>query len=270
MITRHAKVGALPTAEPTSTSSASLRLLASLASRYEAQSHLFLESVSPVLEMLLKVTVKSPPLEPPVSLLVNCLPVLPVQKQSTISTEAIDKLIEILNSCISFYGTEENGMEFLPLLFGLRRIAQSEASEAKARLKNALIPTDEDRTLPLGKGETLPHKTLHMANTSMHPEVREVIMSLFFELSGQDASQFVHNVGFGNAAGYLSSQGIEISQKDLGAEATNAQVNPITGQKMDSESEPILPEMTDEEKEREAERLFVLFERWGPLCLLAI
>ncbi|KAK2073684.1 hypothetical protein P8C59_007942 [Phyllachora maydis] len=38
-------------------------------------------------------------------------------------------------------------------------------------------------------------------------------------------------------------------------------VNPITGQFLESENQPELPEMTGEEKEREAERLFVLFER---------
>jgi hypothetical protein len=41
-------------------------------------------------------------------------------------------------------------------------------------------------------------------------------------------------------------------------------VNPITGQRVHAEaadSRPALAEMTQEEKEREAERLFVLFER---------
>ena len=38
-------------------------------------------------------------------------------------------------------------------------------------------------------------------------------------------------------------------------------VNPITGQRLDAEVTPEIAEMTDEEKEREAERLFVLFDR---------
>ena len=88
-----------------------------------------------------------------------------------------------------------------------------------------------------------------------------MIMTTFFELSERDPSLFVHNVGFGNAAGYLNSKGIEISQKELGS-AVGPAVNPITGQRLDAEPEVELPEMTDEEKEREAERLFVLFERY--------
>jgi hypothetical protein len=38
-------------------------------------------------------------------------------------------------------------------------------------------------------------------------------------------------------------------------------VNPITGQFLDMQKFADAPEMTEEEKEREAERLFVLFER---------
>ena len=42
-----------------------------------------------------------------------------------------------------------------------------------------------------------------------------------------------------------------------------ADVNPVTGQRWSAEDKQKadLPEMTEEEKEREAERLFVLFER---------
>jgi hypothetical protein len=46
-----------------------------------------------------------------------------------------------------------------------------------------------------------------------------------------------------------------------GSEAEEERINPITGQYVSSEKVPDLKDMTDEEKEREAERLFVLFER---------
>lgn len=44
-------------------------------------------------------------------------------------------------------------------------------------------------------------------------------------------------------------------------EAQEKEINPITGQYVSSEKQPDLKDMTDEEKEREAEKLFVLFER---------
>jgi hypothetical protein len=40
-------------------------------------------------------------------------------------------------------------------------------------------------------------------------------------------------------------------------------VNPITGQRLDAEDPSSQEPMTEEEKEREAERLFVLFERYA-------
>ncbi|CAG8509955.1 3662_t:CDS:1, partial [Scutellospora calospora] len=41
---------------------------------------------------------------------------------------------------------------------------------------------------------------------------------------------------------------------------SDKQINPITGQYFEDEA-PSLSDMTDEDREREAERLFVLFER---------
>ncbi|KAF3211367.1 hypothetical protein TWF106_010252 [Orbilia oligospora] len=53
-----------------------------------------------------------------------------------------------------------------------------------------------------------------------------------------------------------------------GGNSRNKRINPITGQYLDDELRDIeasglkgLEDMTDEEKEREAEKLFVLFER---------
>jgi len=48
-------------------------------------------------------------------------------------------------------------------------------------------------------------------------------------------------------------------QELVGGHAT---VNPITGQLLQMEEQVEMEEMTQEEKEREAERLFVLFERF--------
>jgi len=74
----------------------------------------------------------------------------------------------------------------------------------------------------------------------------------------------VHNIGYGHAAGYLMTHKIPMPQ-DLKTTANEnideVEINPITGQRVDAETPMSIPEMTDAEKEREAERLFVLFER---------
>lgn len=69
-------------------------------------------------------------------------------------------------------------------------------------------------------------------------------------------------IGYGNAAGFLFNKGVlspPSATSTSGASSVDSAVNPITG--MIQQEAPPGPEMTDEEKEREAEKLFVLFER---------
>ena len=62
--------------------------------------------------------------------------------------------------------------------------------------------------------------------------------------------------------GTLNNEGGEVENPgEKMTKVDGQEINPITGQRRDMEPEDILPEMTDEEKEREAEKLFVLFER---------
>ncbi|KAJ2705069.1 hypothetical protein H4R19_005163, partial [Coemansia spiralis] len=85
-------------------------------------------------------------------------------------------------------------------------------------------------------------------------------------LMGHDIKHFVLAVGYGNAAGYMVARGIPIPQdivdqvrSSVGAPSA---VDPVTGRCLDrADVERELAAMTDEEKEAEAERLFVLFER---------
>ena len=73
-------------------------------------------------------------------------------------------------------------------------------------------------------------------------------------------------VGYGNVAGYLFNKGI-LSAPPPNTSTTNPSlttssgqpINPITG--TTERPKPDAPEMTEEEKEREMEKLFVLFDR---------
>lgn len=92
-------------------------------------------------------------------------------------------------------------------------------------------------------------------------------------LKESDTAQLLSSlVGYGNVAGFLFNKGVmspppksedDTTQVDEEYGGQNADVNPITGM-VNKEREP-LPEMTDEEKEREAEKLFVLFDRMEKL-----
>lgn len=84
----------------------------------------------------------------------------------------------------------------------------------------------------------------------------------------------MRNVGYGFASGFLFSHNISVPASAMEAysasgservsqdsQGIEGRINPITGQFVDREAKVEI-DMTDEEKEREAERLFVLFERW--------
>lgn len=146
-------------------------------------------------------------------------------------------------------------------------------------MQTLLLPSNEERAQPLGRAETLAAYLLRLSTSPVAPNLRESISSLMFELSDKDATSFVRNVGYGFASGFLmthdlpmpatAAEGwstIEGGEKveDIGEKVTNVdgrEINPVTGQRRDMEPVDQGPEMTDEEKEREAERLFVLFER---------
>lgn len=78
-------------------------------------------------------------------------------------------------------------------------------------------------------------------------------------------NQLVAYCGYGNLAGYLFTKGITNPQS-VGIESNTESnalvgVDPISGTLQRDNPKEALPEMTDEEKEREAERLFVLLDK---------
>lgn len=150
----------------------------------------------------------------------------------------------------------------MPLVMVFLRIAQSGDSATRQRLSEHLLPSSRDRDKPLGQGDSLPHRMLKLSTSSLHAELRELILTVYHELAGRDATQFVRHVGYGNAAGFLRAKGIPFTQEDPEeAHIDHSDFDPVTGQRWSSAPQPILAEMTAEDKEREAERLFVLFQR---------
>jgi hypothetical protein len=67
-------------------------------------------------------------------------------------------------------------------------------------------------------------------------------------------------VGYGNCAGFLFNKGIMAPPAGV-TDAEGEAINPITGIRHQKKCTEALDEMTEEEKEREAEKLFVLFDR---------
>ena len=125
----------------------------------------------------------------------------------------------------------------------------------------------------MGQSDSTASRLLRLQTSGGFTVLPDAIGGLFFELSEKDATEFIHNIGYGNAAGFLFNRGMMAPppKSDDGDEKpsvelefsnqSTGQIDPISGMvKTEDQSKP-LDEMTDEEKEREAEKLFVLFER---------
>ncbi|KAH8688102.1 guanine nucleotide exchange factor [Ilyonectria robusta] len=212
-VSRHVRATTPSSSGLSASGTATLALLSTLSLHYESQAYRFLESLTPILEILNNAPMLSPPLQPPVSSLVACLASIPIQASQSFPESAVDKLADILESGILAYGTG-GGRELMSLFIALLRLAQSESVAAQSQLRARLLPSDQDWAKPLGQGDSLPHKLIHLATTSAAAEVRGISMVVLFELSNKNESEFVRNVGPSNAAEFLASRGPS-SQREI-------------------------------------------------------
>ncbi|KAI0473921.1 guanine nucleotide exchange factor [Xylariaceae sp. FL0804] len=212
------------------------------------------------------------PLDPPVTSLVNALYNLDLGDKaiqsflfpSLESVRLSDCLIGLLDRSRVVYKDGDAEGSVTPLLGVIRAVHEHGPSGTKRSIRKKLLPTEDDRRKALGRTDSLPSWLLKNSTNPTSPELRETISDLLFDMSDKDSSTFVDNIGYGFASGFLFSRNIPIPQNASEASSSaagNRPVNPVTGQFLDAESQPAGPEMSQAEREREAERLFVLFER---------
>ena len=249
---------------------------------------------SPALPHLLMILSKKPilssrPLDPPIGPLINSLINLELQQKRSIESVYpkgsanvnVDRFIEVLDKSTKMGVYTDDELEHLvsPLVTLLRKLYELAPIDVQRHIQRSLLPTEADRNQPLGRAETLSARLLRLSTNPGTPQARETISSLLFELSDKDVKRFVHNVGYGFASGFLFQHNVAIPDNALEAWSTSDSgssrprtsnesskpLNPITGQTLESEPVIEMPEMTEEEKEREAEKLFVLFERYAAI-----
>ena len=271
----------LPNLQPAALTE-TLKLLFNLNQFYPHHIPDFSRTIAPILDILTKKQPETREMQQPNIALINSLlsldlpgPVLPGSNESSQYTPLFPKssrhenylrLIGILDSGIRSSREEElDGL--VPLVTLLRRVYELAPDDVKTDMGALLLPSIAERSQPLGKTDSLASHLLRLSTAPTVPRLKEGISSFLFELSGKDAATFVRNVGYGFAAGYLMTHNLPIPENATGDTSDKVttvdgqEINPITGQRRDMEPEDPLPEMTDEEKEREAERLFVLFDR---------
>ena len=229
----------------------------------------FLHSQGPLFRLLRDCPSSNPPLEPPFTSIVNLLANLDLTRDR-ISSESLPKsvdcLVSNLDEAVKVYKPFQLDISAIPVLTVLRKVYAIGSVETQKHMQDLLLPNTASRDQPIGKGDDLPARLLRMTTSSGMMNLSESISGLMWELSDKDANRYVLNVGFGYAAGYLATHGINLpdAAKSNGTDRVNGQqiaINPITGQRLDQEPDDTGPVMTQAEKEREAERLYVLFER---------
>jgi hypothetical protein len=211
------------------------------------------------------------PLAPPSGLLINALMNLNLNSDEAKAsfypksepTLVSKMLLNLLGRSIESYGDEDLEQTVTPLVTVINGVHDEAPDEVREYIRSQLLPTEEDRKKVLGEGGSLSAILLKNTTNPMTPEFRNAASHLFFAMSDKDPSKFVDNVGFGFASGFLFQNNLPMPESTGAGSVGNKPFNPVTGQFLDEEKLPDLPEMTDEEKELEAERLFVLFERYA-------
>ncbi|KAF2193345.1 hypothetical protein K469DRAFT_712087 [Zopfia rhizophila CBS 207.26] len=263
--------------------SETLKLMFNITHFYPDLSDHFSKSIPHIFKILVRSKIPSPPLQAPINYLVNALINLDLedkkgQQLKFLGMNAVfpkfdakcnaEHLINILDNAIVAYTEKELDTTISPVLTLIRRVYEIAPENVKKYMEWLLLPTDEERSKPLGRSDTLSSSLLRLSTSAINTSLASSISAMMFELSGKDATKFVHNVGYGFASGFLVSNNIKMPENALEAHATSNSdpekaipVNPITGQRLDMEDLVEGEPMSQEEKEREAEKLFVLFER---------
>ncbi|EMD31814.1 hypothetical protein CERSUDRAFT_162619 [Gelatoporia subvermispora B] len=152
----------------------------------------------------------------------------------------------------------------VPLVVLITKFCIADES-SRLRMRQWLLPDDLDRTSPLEGRSDLLGRCLRLMACVHHQRLKPAVGELLYAICDSDASTLAGYVGYGNVAGFLFHKGITgAPPRPTGnslipsTTPTGAPINPITGI-VEQPNEG--PEMSDEEKEREAEKLFVLFDR---------
>jgi hypothetical protein len=238
------------------------------------------QAFSPAIPLLVRLLVShelavEKPLDPPAGLLVNAFVNLDLASEecaAALRPGSIDgsldhHLIAILEAAGKAYKDTELEDVVTPLVAVINNLHESGSEETRQYLQSMLLPTVEDREQILGRSASLSSWLLKNSTNPSAPALRKAIASLLYDLSGRNASTLVQRIGYGYASGILFQNNLPVPAEMLNQSGTVSSgdagqaVNPITGQFLDRETVVEEPPMTEEEKEREAERLFVLFER---------
>ncbi|KDN52099.1 hypothetical protein K437DRAFT_40034 [Tilletiaria anomala UBC 951] len=156
-----------------------------------------------------------------------------------------------------------------PLLLLVRKLAAEDAG-ARAHLRNILAPPEIDRSIGLDKRTDLTGRLVRFMGSALFPRLMRAAGELFLSLYNGNPQELSSQIGYGPSIGFLLSVNLAGSvpkppeARSGSAFGQSRPVNPITGSYEPTAAEKArdpINQMTDEEKEAEAEKLFSLFDR---------
>ncbi|GAA5826397.1 hypothetical protein JCM11251_002350 [Rhodosporidiobolus azoricus] len=149
-----------------------------------------------------------------------------------------------------------------PVMLLLRKLSM--LGEAQIHFRERLLPPNLDRSLPLERHPSLAGHLVRLLNSILLPNTAYGVGEFLYNLADRDPATLVRGIGYGNASGFLQNRG-ELIPPPAGEEGQpgggqQRVINPITGAYEQPEDPDHVP-MTEDEKEREAEKLYTLFDR---------
>lgn len=160
-----------------------------------------------------------------------------------------------------------------PLLLLLRKNA-SEDGDIRHTLKAILLPTDLTREAALDKRIDVLGRLVRLMSSVTLSRLARAAGEVLLAVCGDEPKRMTEEIGYGPCAGFLLNTGrASALPAGSGVSADGRPVNPITGEYLPTEAElagDAINGLTDEEKQAEAEKLFVLFDRMNRTGVISV
>ncbi|OCL09217.1 hypothetical protein AOQ84DRAFT_26690 [Glonium stellatum] len=270
-IERHAK-NKRPSPQDDQALSETLKLMFNITHLCPAIAKAFSKSISPIMKILSRRTVQSPPLDAPINLLINSLSNMDMEEKKAITNSnlksCVEKLVEILDCALRVYGDSELDATVTPLLTLLKRIARVSPPPVIAAMKAMLLPDPPKSGLRSTNPELLHVRLLDYLTNPRSTSVYDGISSLFFELVGGDVDKLVGDFGLGLSSGFLMTRNLQVpsvknSESSVRSSIASMSTNSAKSVDMSNSQRPLSkpPKATAAKTRVDPQRLMVLFDR---------
>ncbi|KAJ3937158.1 MAG: guanine nucleotide exchange factor [Lentinula lateritia] len=161
-----------------------------------------------------------------------------------------------------------------PLVILCTRLCLADESN-RVRMREWTVPPDLDRTNPLDERADFLGRCIRLLGSVYHTRLKDAVGEMLYAACDSDAALLSSLFGYGHVAGLLFNKGVmsappppSTSQSSSSAPDPSSittgqrEINPITGTYAPTgPTVSATADMTEDEKEQEMEKLFVLFDR---------